>query len=150
MKNENQEKIIRNVTNNTAMRYVNKTHKGEVNNEPSMTTRGQSEPMSTIIERFQRGQVITGYHTYHDSEVNENFESEQPFKKSDYDLSDLDIARENVARVKKEIDDAKRSKAKAQKAIDDEKLVDEILARRQHNVVPGQTKTVENQNSKTE
>lgn len=125
------EKQILNVTHYTAVTKVNKTHKGQFNDKPSLTVEGLSEPMDTIIKRFQRGQTVLGTKIYYDSEVNQDFETQMPFKESEYDLTDIDKARQDVQRIKEETEAEKRRKAKAQKLIDDEKLADEVLARRQ-------------------
>ncbi|CAF3321544.1 unnamed protein product, partial [Rotaria socialis] len=129
-------KTFKNATHRGCVEWINATHMGQVNNEPSLTVEGLSEPMYTILERFARGQTVNGTNIYYDSEINENFESEQPFKESEYDLSDLDIARANQQRVIEEIAETKRSKAAAQKLLDDEKLADEVLARRKSNELP--------------
>lgn len=122
------EKEILNITHRIAQKTI---IEGKWTDEPSLTVQGLSEPMSTIIERFQRGQTIMGSKIYYDSEVNENFETEQPFKESEYDLSDLDKARQDHQRVIEELKSEKAKRIKAQKLIDDEKLADEVLARRQ-------------------
>lgn len=115
---------------NGTVKPFNLINNGQINDKPSLTLQGLSEPMETIIQRFQRGQTVLGGKIYYDSQINEDFENEIPFKESDYDLSDLDKARADFQRAQEEIEANKRSKAKAQKLIDDEKLADEVLARR--------------------
>lgn len=125
------EKKVLNVTHHSAVHEVNKKNKGQFFDLPSLTVEGQAEPMSTIIDRFQRGQAVNGHTPYYDSEVNQNFENEVPFKESEYDLSDIDIARAKQQAAIELIEADKRSRAEAQKLLDDERLADEVLARRQ-------------------
>lgn len=127
---KNQSSKARFVTNTSASEWVNDTHKGQINDKPSLTQEGLSEPMSTIIDRFQRGQLILGSQTYYDSEHNENFETDPPFKESEFDLSDIDIAREAVQKHKEALDDQRKSVAKKEKEKADQKLFEEMLARK--------------------
>lgn len=129
---ENQSKTNKPILNQTH-RNASTVFKneGQWNSEPSLTVQGLSEPMSTIIERFQRGQTILGTKVYYDSEVNENFENEAPFKESEYDLTEIDKARESTQRALDDIAEKKRALAKQKKAEEDERIADEILAKRQ-------------------
>lgn len=128
---EKSDRIIRNVTERSAREIVNQTHKGKVFTEPSLTVEGLSEPMSTIIERFQRGQQILGSRIYYDSEVNDQFEIEQPFKASEYDLSEIDKARSDVERIHKEAEDNRRKVLKQKQDEADEQRALQILAKKE-------------------
>ena len=106
------------------IREANLKNKGRVNTQPSLTVQGLSESMSTILERYQRGQTIVGSSPYYDSEVNPNFENEQPFKASDFDLSDLDKAIALTKEAMASIAEAK--KAAADKAT--QELIEKAVA----------------------
>ena len=107
------------------IREANLKNKGRFNTQPSLTVQGLSESMSTILERYQRGQSLSGSSSsYYDSQVNPNYENEQPFKASDFDLSDLDKA---IALTKKAVQDI----AEAKKAAEDkatQELIDKAVA----------------------
>lgn len=119
----------KNVSWHTA-RLVNERNKGQFNDEPSLTVRGLAEPMNVILERFQRGHTVLGKEPFYDSDVNPDFEKEEPFRPSDFDYSDLDIARDKAARAQVLLDEEKKKAAAAKKLLDDEKLADEVIARR--------------------
>ena len=107
------------------IREANLKNKGRVNNQPSLTVQGLSEPMSTILERYQRGQTLVGSSSsYFDSNVNPGYENEQPFKPSDFDLSDLDNAIALTKKAMQDISEAK--KAAADKAT--QELIEKAVA----------------------
>lgn len=91
------------------IREANLKNKGRVNTQPSLTVQGLSESMSTILERYQRGQTLSGSSSsYFDSQVNPNYENEQPFKASEFDLSDLDKAISLTKQAMQDIAEAKK------------------------------------------
>lgn len=140
------EKIVRNVTERTAREQINQTHSGKVFTEPSLTVEGLSEPMSTILERFQRGQQILGSKIYYDSENNDQFEAEQPFSPKEYDLSDIDKARDDVERYHMEAEDNRRKVLKQKQDEADEKRALEIIEKKE---LEKQKKEQQNQHVKT-
>lgn len=127
-KSEN--KKIRNMTMALAKEGKN-VHLGTFFTKPSLTVEGMAEPMSTILERFQRGQEVYGTKIYYDSEVNDLFEKEQPFSAKEYDLSDIDKAREDVERIHKEAEEKRQKELKAKQDEADEKRALDILAKKQ-------------------
>lgn len=106
------------------IREANLKNKGRLNTQPSLTVKGLAESMSTILERYQRGQTVLGSSAYYDSQVNPNYENEQPFKASDFDLSDLDKAISLTKQAMADIAEAK--KAAADKAT--QELIDKAVA----------------------
>lgn len=115
---------VRFVTNTSAMEFVNESYKGIVDDEPSLTVEGMSEPMEKILQRFQRGQAVPGTTVYYDSDTVSDLENFEPIKESEFDLSDLDQARQTMDQIKGEIKDKKQKELERKKLEEAQKLID--------------------------